>query len=263
MLRRAHKVTHPVSTSSSGPGPDRCRCKCRQRLELAAATNNHWQAHNLSLYRSRGGSSGAKPLRVLTSVTILWQAEPASIGSPGTTSQCENTICGCACPDVAPRIRSNPKDSATGKRPLTVNIGVPGRWTSSVTCPRRWCSHEYTVPRQVSGHETSTTKIGSISRGAAVYCAPRRLLRAAGITLPAPRWRASWWRTTSRIVKPIPRMLSSVRTPSLLTHWNAETMFCLPSMRFCTPCVPSRSTFGPLKSGPNAHTLRAMSASHP
>merc|ERR1712190_401285 len=59
-----------------------------------------------------------------------------------------------------------------------------------------------------------------------------------------------------------PRMFSALRTPSLVAHWNPDSIESRISLRYYTPAVLSQSTFGPLVSGPKHHSLRASLASH-
>mmetsp|Transcript_94648 Transcript_94648/g.289544 ORF Transcript_94648/g.289544 Transcript_94648/m.289544 type:complete len:242 (-) Transcript_94648:1806-2531(-) len=188
---------------------------------------------------------------------------PSCVQSPCKFSQWSNTHCGKACPLVAcRRAATKPKDSDTGKWAFTWTSGVPSRWFSSKTQPRRKFMQLYTPLIASCGHVISTRNTGSCRVGLAVNSAAKQQRRVGGMIWPAPRWMASVWSVTSMRLKRMPRMFSSHNGPSFVVHWNALFTCSLISRRYCTPCVWSTTTFAPSVSGPQHQIFRAALSSH-
>lgn len=68
---------------------------------------------------------------------------------------------------------------------------------------------------------------------------------------------ASVWRVQSYKDTLTPLMCSSVKTPSLVTHYQADSQESLISFMYWTPLVASTKQLGPLFSGPKDHNLAA------
>jgi hypothetical protein len=63
---------------------------------------------------------------------------------------------------------SNPKESMTGRRPVTRYKGVPAIGPSDKTCPRRRASTVYRAVTESAGPVMEQEYTGSISRGEAI-----------------------------------------------------------------------------------------------
>jgi hypothetical protein len=85
---------------------------------------------------SSAGTPGLSPFLSLIALIISFALVPSVNGSPVIYDQCEKTHYGKAYPAVAPlRAAVNPKDSETGKWDLTILVGVPWTYSSSITIP--------------------------------------------------------------------------------------------------------------------------------
>mmetsp|Transcript_1983 Transcript_1983/g.4026 ORF Transcript_1983/g.4026 Transcript_1983/m.4026 type:complete len:292 (-) Transcript_1983:1689-2564(-) len=102
-------------------------------------------------------------------------------------------------------------------------------------------------------------------RGVAMRKAEYATRRPVGMICPPPLWMAAASTVASRILNFTLRMGSSQSGPSRVPHWKPCTTESLTVASSCLSTsegsVSSTSTFGPLLSGPKAHTLLAASTS--
>mmetsp|Transcript_112222 Transcript_112222/g.349703 ORF Transcript_112222/g.349703 Transcript_112222/m.349703 type:complete len:244 (+) Transcript_112222:274-1005(+) len=178
-------------------------------------------------------------------------------------SQWSKTHCGNAVPLArAGKEEGRPRDSAAGRCALTRTRGVPSQGISSKTRPRRSPTQSRTPLAASCGQRTSTKSTGSCSVGLPAISAARQLRRTGGMICPAPRWMASACSRTSRMLKRMPRMLSSHNGPSLAALWKPPSTCPLISSRWrpLAAAVASTTTLAPSISGPQHQILRAWSS---